>query len=65
MNQQEKKKKHNKIVLQARSKLNSVEVLISKTLIDSNINPDEFASISNVMKKMYNIKEQTKNSSVR
>ena len=64
MNQQEKKKKHNKIVLQARSKLNSVEVLISKTLIDSNINPDEFASISNVMKKMYNIKEQTKNSSV-
>ena len=50
MNQQEKKKKHNKIVLQARSKLNSVEVLISKTLIDSNINPDEFASISNVMK---------------
>ena len=65
MNQQEKKKKHNKIVLQARSKLNSVEVLISKTLIDSNINPNEFASISNVMKKMYNIKEQTKNSSVR
>ena len=65
MNQQEKKKKHNKIVLQARSKLNNVEVLISKTLIDSNINPDEFASISNVMKKMYNIKEQTKNSSVR
>ena len=31
------KKKHDKIVLLAKSKLNSTEVLISKTLIDSNI----------------------------
>ena len=29
-------KKHNKIVLLAKTKLNNVEVLISKALIDSN-----------------------------
>ena len=32
-----KKKKHDKIVLLAKSKLNKIEVLISKALIDSNI----------------------------
>ena len=32
-----KKKKHDKIVLLAKSKLNSMEVLISKSFIDSNI----------------------------
>ena len=34
----EKKKKHNKIVLFAKSKLNSIEALISKALSDSLIN---------------------------
>ena len=37
-----KKKKHDKIVLLAKSKLNSIEVLISKALIDSNISHNEF-----------------------
>ena len=37
-----KKKKCGKIVLLAKSKLNSIEVLISKSLIDSVINRDEF-----------------------
>ena len=37
-----KKLKHDKIVLLAKSKLNSVEVLISKALIDSVISHDEF-----------------------
>ena len=32
-----KKKKHDKIVLLAKSKLNSIELLISKDLVDSNI----------------------------
>ena len=36
-----KKKKHDKIVLLAKSKLNSIKVLISKALIDSNINHEE------------------------
>ena len=33
----EKKKKHDKIVSLAKSKLNSIEVLISNALMDSNI----------------------------
>ena len=37
-----KKKKHDKIVLLAKSKLNSKEVLISKSLTNSNIIYDEF-----------------------
>ena len=37
-----KKKKHGKIVLSAKSKLNSIDVLISKALIDSNTSHDEF-----------------------
>ena len=44
-----KKKKHDKIVLLAKSKLNSIEVLISKVLIDSNISYDEFVLINNVL----------------
>ena len=35
----------------AKSKLNSIEVLISKDLIDSNISHDEFVLINNVLKK--------------
>ena len=45
-----KKKKHDKIVLLAKSKLNSIEVLISKALTDSNISHDEFVLINNVLK---------------
>ena len=55
-------KKHDKIVLLAKSKLNSIEVLISKTLIDSNFSHDEFVLIYNFLKKFYNMKEETKNS---
>ena len=46
-----KKKKHDKIVLLAKSKLNSIEVLISKALIDSVISHDEFVLINNVLKE--------------
>ena len=45
-----KKKKHDKIVWLAKSKLNSIEVLISKALIDSNISHDEFVLMNNVLK---------------
>ena len=45
-----KKKKHDDIVLLAKSKINSVEVLIFKAFIDSNISLDEFLSINNVPK---------------
>ena len=57
-----KKKKHDKIVLLAKSKLNSIEVLISKALIDSNISHDEFVLINNVLKEFYDMKEQIENS---
>ena len=43
-----KKKKHDEIVLLAKTKLNSVEVLMYKALIDSNISHDEFVSANNV-----------------
>ena len=54
-----KKKKHIKIVLLAKSKLNSIEILISKTLIDSGISYDEFVLINNVVKE-YNEKKKNK-----
>ena len=38
----------------AKSKLNSIEVLISKALIDSNIIHDEFVLIYNALKEFYN-----------
>ena len=42
----EKRKKHDKIVLIAKSKLNGLEALISTTLADSNISHDEFVLIN-------------------
>ena len=55
-----KKKKHDKIVLLAKFKSNSIEVLISKALIDSNISHNEFVLINNVLKEHYNMKEEIK-----
>ena len=56
-----KKNKHDKIVLLAKSKFNSIEVLTSKALIDSNISHDEFVLINNVMKEYNEMKEEIKN----
>ena len=56
-----KTKKHDKIVLLAKSKLNRIEVLISKALIDVNISHDEFVLINNVLKKYNKMKEEIKN----
>ena len=50
------------MVLFAKSKLNSIAVLISKALIDSNISHDEFILINNVLKEFYDMKEKRKNS---
>ena len=46
------KKKNDEIALLAKSKLNSIEFLISKALIDSNISHDEFVLINNVLEDM-------------
>ena len=56
-----KKKRHDKIVFLAKSKLNSIEVLLSKALIDSNISHEEFVLINNVLKEYGNMKKETKN----
>ena len=40
-----KKKKHNKILMLANSKLNSIETLISQALIDMEISHEEFVAI--------------------
>ena len=54
--------KHDKIIPLAKSKLNSIEVLISNTLIDSNISNDEFILTNNVLKEVYDMEEKIKNS---
>ena len=56
-----KKKKHDRIVLLATSKLDNTEDLISKAFINSNISHDEFVLINNVLKEHDNTKEETKN----
>ena len=53
------KRNRDKIVLLAKSKLNSIEVLIYK---DSNIIHDEFVLINNLLKEFYDMKEEIKNS---
>ena len=44
----------------AKSKLNSIEVLISKAFIDSVISHDEFVLINNVQKEYNEMKEEIK-----
>ena len=58
----EKRKKNDKIVLLAKSKLNSSEVLISKALLDSNISHVEFVLIINVITEVHVMKEEIKKS---
>ena len=55
-----KKKKHNKIILLAKSKLNIIEVLIFNALIDSVCNRDEFVLINNLLKEQNKTKEEIK-----
>ena len=51
------KKKHNKIVMLARSKLNSIESKISKALMDNEISHEDFETIINEEKKYRELKE--------
>ena len=46
-----KKKKHNKVVMLARSKLNSIEIKISEALIKNEISHEDFKEIINEEKK--------------
>ena len=56
-----KKKKHDKIVFLAKSKLNKIEILFSKVLNDSNISHDKFDLINNMLKEYDEMKEEIKN----
>ena len=58
-----KKKTHDKIVLLAKSKLNSIEVLISKALFDSNNSHDEL--VNNMLKEYDDMKEEMKNLNIK
>ena len=48
------------MVLLAKDKLNTIEVLISKNLIDKYIGHDEFVSVNNGLKEYDDIKEAIK-----
>ena len=52
-----KKKKHNKIVMIVRSKLNSIESKISEALINNEISHEDFMTILNEEKKYRELKE--------
>ena len=56
-----KKKKHDKIFILAKSKLNSIETLVSQALIDMEISHEELATILNERDKYEEIKENLKN----
>ena len=52
-----KKKKHNKIVMPARSKLNGIESKIYEALINNEISHEDFMTIRNEEKKYRELKE--------
>ena len=54
-------KKHNKIVLQQKAKLDTIRLLISKFLIHSYIGHNKFVSVINVVREYNEKKEEIKN----
>ena len=56
-----KKNKHNKIVMLAKSKLNSIETLMSEALIDLDISHEELITIFNEKEKYGQMKESIRN----
>ena len=54
-------KKQDKIVLLAKIKLSTIEILISKVLINLYINHDEFVLVNNVLREYNEMKEEIQN----
>ena len=54
-------KKDDKIVLLGKAKLDTIEVLISKSLIYSYISHGKFVSVNNVLREYNEMKEEIKN----
>ena len=55
------KKKHNKIIELAKSKLNTIDTLLSSALNDSEISHEEFSNVITEKNIYENIKENIKN----
>ena len=60
-----KKKKHNKTVMLAKSKLNSIETLMSQAVIDLDISHEEFKTIVSDKEKYEQMKESIGNTKSR
>ena len=56
-----RKKNDDKKVISGKDKLNAIEVLISKALVDSYISHDKFVSLNHVLREYYEMKEEMKN----
>ena len=55
-----KKKKHNKIVMLARTKWNSIESKISEALVNNEISHEDFMTVLNEEKKYRELKESNR-----
>ena len=55
-----RKKKHNKVIVLAKNKLNMVDTLLSSALNDSDISHEQFTNIINEANIYENIKENIK-----
>ena len=56
-----KKKKHDKIIMLAKTKLNSIKTLVSKALIDMEISHEEYSTILKEKDKYEKMKENVRN----
>ena len=56
-----RKKRHDKILLLGKYRLNAIEFLISKASINSYISHDKFVSINKVLREYYEMKRELKN----
>ena len=61
LSKRNKKKKHAKILMLAKSKLNSIETLVSQSLIDIKISHEEFITIMKEKNKYNKMKENMRN----
>lgn len=57
---EKKRKRHNKVLLLAKLKLDNIEVLITQDLIDQDISHDELISVNDVLEVYNEIKEANK-----
>ena len=55
-----RKKKHNKIIVLAKHKLNTIDTLLSSSLNDSKISHEKFTNVIDEKNIYENIKENTK-----